>query len=137
MTNIEKTQFFAQHFGQKVLHIRNSPIPFYMGSIKVEDVSDTDYLSLTRLEDITDEDKREAIKIGCFEDVLSVDIHENEDGLHWTIFFARPKFGKNSTVEPVPSFVIDYLRSKSYLLPWRNYTVEQLIEEGVVKTTAR
>jgi len=140
MTQLEKAQFFAQYYGQKVQRwhqwtpdVENGIVhmitPQASGSCAVDSGW---FLELTRLEDITDEDAIEVAKIcefsfGNLEDDDFKEVGQIRD---WIVNIFYIEF--NYTTSHV-LFAADFLRSKSYLLPWLNYTVEQLIEEGVVK----
>lgn len=95
------------------------------------------YLELTPLSDITDED---AIEVANIMDVDPVLLTKDEFHL---------RFGKEGDCigiwfdgeilidgEQCPLFILqvyDFLRSRGYLLPFRNYTTAQLIEMGWVK----
>lgn len=114
MTQIEKEAFFAQYWGQEVLsdltnmgkrclYVINER-NFY--NINKKEV----YLQLKSIESITNED---AVKCGFVTAEHFLKVYE--------------KIGVLDQQEA------DKLRELGYLVGWRNYTTEQLIESGIVK----
>lgn len=125
-----KMAFFAQYWGQKVLHIRNSPIPFHLSSMKPSDILESDYLSLKPLSSISNEDAIEVAKYGGW-DILLTPMSETEgirQGGHWAKEISRG-------VITCGFDCADYLRSKSYALPFMGLSVETLVEYGWCKLT--
>lgn len=131
-----KMAFFAQYWGQKVLHIRNSPIPFHLSSMKPSDILESDYLSLKALSSISDEDAIEVAKILTPEIETFGRVHEfKEDILE--IFLGQIGFDDLSGEFLIGGLfsAYDHLRSKSYLLPFMGLSVETLVEYGWVRLT--
>lgn len=132
LNNESKARFFAQHAGQKVFftsHLQDKPHINNWGS---KLINKSDFLLLTNLSDITDE---EAIKVAKL--MYPKDNHNDKDCLIW---------GKEIVVEILQGQtdkdvvwfagilpVIDYLRSKGYALPWMGLSVEDLVNAGWVK----
>lgn len=114
----EKAQFMAQYWDQKVirdgtyLHEVNSYFNLMHESFCLE---------LKPLSSITDEDTIEVAR------------------LYWN----NAKTGEVSHTKNVMDTLIqktnvaDYVRSKGYALPFRNYSVDQLIEMGWLKLTTK
>lgn len=133
----DKALFFAHYLKQEIFMMpdwehfndkRQMPVdPVYLirGSYNLK----AGYLVLTPLQAITDEDAVEVARIGCFIEVDIISFYESEDGLTWTIKFKN----KNSHTEPTPSFVLDYLRSRSYALPFMGVSVETLVQWKWIK----
>lgn len=124
----EKAQYFAQHWGQKVFKFRGASMSpqkvgaTYMSAYGVRNR----YLLLTILSKITDEDALMCYNLH-FKGYLDKDLRPDE---------SRVNFSKKHIVRPIEvciPIVIDYLRSKGYALPFRQYSVEQLIEKGWLK----
>jgi len=113
-----KQRFFAQYVGQEVYvwHTNekdtvNDKTLFYNAVNGI--------LELTPLSMISDEDAIEVAKL------------DSED-----IRFNTPEFGKEIALLSdwkLKYFIVDYLRSKGYALPFMGLSVEQQIEYGWVK----
>lgn len=111
MTQIEKEALFAQYWGQKVAtekHFEEVQLievnsPLALGTVE------NYYLQLKSIESITDEDA----KLLGWETAKGL--------LEW---FA---------LHPMTREEADMLRKLSYLLPFRQYSTEQLIEQGIAK----
>lgn len=133
-----KAIFFARYFGQKVLHIKNSPIPFGLNSLKFSDVSEKDYLGLKPLSEITDQ---QMLEIGVmlrgkpFEEVPTKEqISEVKSSMEGFVFanLNGLVFSDNLKISNLIN-LFDYLRSKGYALPFMGLSVEQLVDYGWVK----
>lgn len=131
MTKEEKEQYFACHYGQKVMMGNNAG-----SAVKVDRTWNWEhisfYLELAPLSSITDEDAVEVARV-----------------VHQADHFKTIKQGRRYVESVILSIkqyhegyyypymkcisVIDYLRSKGYALPWRGYSVDQLIEQGWLK----
>jgi hypothetical protein len=111
--NEEKAQFFAQYWGQKVF--REHPNPKCNDYVDIDSISEYElnigYLLLKPLSMISDEDAKKL---------------EYLNGSHFIGCY-------NQQEQLIDYDEADYLRSKGYALPFRNYTVDQLIEKGWVK----
>lgn len=116
MTTREKRQYFYTHSEQ-----------WAFGGWKIDEI---EYLELTPLSEITNKDMEQ---IGFI-------LPESTDGTcklefvfgynsHWKLYF-NGKFHHEGFLLPKN---IDYLRFKGYALPFRNYSVEDLIKEKVLK----
>jgi hypothetical protein len=124
----EKAAYFAQYWGQKVRQRKEwiksdkDCVELISGfGMNNEEIIKKSYLLLTPLEDISDEDVSWIKKYGNF-------------------------VGKNAATE-VKAYLREeklddvqlyqYLQSKGYLLPFRGYSIEQLIEMGWVKKKSK
>lgn len=131
MTILEKEQYFAAHwsldafYDKRVFAGFRHPVDRSTANVWIHG-----YLELTPLSNITDED---AIEVGF-------GIKEHHKGnykiewpfsydSHWKLFY-NGDFQHEGYLIPKD---IDFLRSKRYALPWRHYTIEDLIKEGVLK----
>lgn len=133
MTQIEKEAFFAQYWGQEVAIQGDGGGTGFKYQINEATICDIrhDYLQLKPLESITDEDALEG------SDLLRNTSHLSEESriIQFKRLFESPNFWVNQTNIPLSKFfiVIDFLRSKGYLLPFKQYSTEQLIESGIAK----
>lgn len=116
MIQEEKEQYFAQYWGQRVFKMgKTSPVGI-VAHLYIEE----GYLELTNLKNISDED---AIAVS---NMLEVFVAEH--------FITALITGDHYICRIKRSIhAYQYLQSKGYALPWRQYTVEDLINEGVLK----
>lgn len=115
----EKAQYFAQYYGQKVyMQIDQTQLqPIEVNSFTLMELNN--YLILTPLLAITDEDAIEVERI----------LQGNPDYDKAIYNIKRyPHIYAITSAE-----ITDFLRSKGYALPWRDKSVEQLIELGWLK----
>lgn len=117
-----KMKFFAQYFGQKLL------INFGSKCVvnKLEQIISNDYLQLTPLSNITDEDKLKCYHI--YSAYIGYDYTQDFDGIHSSALRWYDNEWNKRTENLLP--ISDYLRSKGYALPWMGVSVEQQIEYG-------
>lgn len=113
-----KLQFFAQYYGQEVAVIHGLLTPTltktridssYRDYLKLPTLLSIQYLELTPLSSITDED----VKAAGFANIR----HFNLSRGSWKFI----------------AFESDILRSRGYLIQWRDLTPDQLISYGWVK----
>ena len=106
-----KSKFFAQYWGQKLYHYTDLDGeifgPFKVGRM---DVSEIDYILVTPLSSISDEDAKK----------LGYDSGVNFNEVNEEIYDMTPP-------------EVDWLRSKGYALSWMGLSVEELVEYGWVK----
>lgn len=112
----DKDRFFHQYYGVQVHRL------CMLDGLKFQPdnrIDDNDYLELTPLSDITDEDANVVGEICDFEmnpeykrEILSEHLQEGR------LF---------------PQETFDYLRSKGYALPWMGYSVEEMAQAGWIK----
>jgi hypothetical protein len=126
----EKERYFAAHWGQPVLIWFNAGVSRCVETVNRESIrltSVTSYLELTSLSDITDEDAIEVANIlGIRKDV------SNKLRIEWAI----NSLNENRTLKAIQgAMAYDYLRSKSYALPFNGKSVEELIELGWLRVT--
>lgn len=114
MTQIEKEAFFALYWGQEVMIFEDEHQTFKVivqaTSINNRQIN-KQYLQLKPLESITDEDA----KLLGYADAKS--------------FQEVIKLGGYVAIR----LEADKLRELGYLVGWRNYSTEQLIESGIAK----
>lgn len=125
----EKQEFFAQYFGQDVLVLypNSCTNKCYIELSYNRNIED-DYLELKDLKNITDEDATQVAKYR----------YENPKMMLYAeigkiIIFNYINQSKNKGEHELELFEIDFLRSKGYALPFRQYSVEQMIEFGWIK----
>jgi len=156
-TKENKGKFFAQYFGQKVLCSGSNDVIFeVIGMDLKDDLNESDYLQLTPLSQITDEDAievAEIINISNYDiietfnsndkNVLKGIITSKKDGdnyggivylysdytIYWD-YYNKEKYNGYET-RILESY--DYLRSKSYALPYMGLSVEQLQSLGWIR----
>jgi hypothetical protein len=130
----EKERYFAAHWGQEVAMVAWPP-----KGTKIVPLDDTvysflglpvihcaDYLELTSLSDITDED---AIEVGLIHHPRKKPLpHHKTVGRRLVNEFLSGVY--NLRLDEA-----DYLRSKSYALPFNGKSVEKLIELGWLRVT--
>jgi hypothetical protein len=112
MTPLEKEQFCSLYYGQEVYHDTNFPNrKFVINGNTVQCISENGYLELKSLANISDED---AIECG----------YKNAENFKQFIAgeYNPPGYEHN-----------DFFRSKGYAIPFRNYLVEDLVKQGVIK----
>jgi len=135
MTQIEKEQFLGNYIGCEIEWLRESDNTWITTFLTASDfsflVKKKCRLIAKSIESITDEDALEG------SDLLRNANHLSEESriIQFKRLFESPNFWVNQTNIPLSKFfiVIDFLRSKGYLLPFRQYSTEQLIESGIVK----
>lgn len=125
----DKKAFMAQYWGQQAMKetlFPNSPI-CEVSSTFIDEF-DGWHLELYSLDDITDEDSIELCKILQ----IKTDYPEiaGRSRAHW-VGKVDPKSSSCNSI------AIDFLRSRSYLVPYLRYSVEQLISMGWVKIRKR
>lgn len=132
----DKRAFFAQYWGQDVL-IEPDFIPFdeiipiILMGVDLDTLSDCDFLILRSISQITDEEAIDIQKILRLEDTqagFETDKEQIKNHLKNGIegIFLIDFYGYSFEV-------IDYLRSIGILIPFRGYSVEQIIEMGWAK----
>lgn len=111
MTQIEKEAFFALYYGQKVWRCENHEKTMVVDYEIFPYINDCkQWLQLKSIESITDEDAKLLGFKGAY------------DFIHYL------SFGQQFLQEEA-----DKLRELGYLVPFRQYSTEQLIESGIVK----
>ena len=142
----EKSKFFAMYFGQNVMGELNYKVG--SGITLGEEFVENSFLNLKPLSLISDDDAIELVRLkflydkGDVNDLISIKVAKSFDRngfsisleavvVHkkWNDFVERVFIGKEKTY----SYFIDYLRSKGYLVPYLNYTIEEIIEMGWVR----
>lgn len=123
-----KVKFFAQYYDQRIL-IKPNEIdnPYNIGCL-LRFIYAEDYLELTPLSQITDEDAIEVAVFGSI-DVSLTEISRDfaiKNGKHWAQLISE------NLISP-GIHCLDYLRSKSYALPFMGLSIDDLISYGWVK----
>ncbi len=136
MTHQEREQYFAQYWGQKVLNTILKEGDYELVNVEFYewDYKDGDHLLLTALKNISDED---AINVAKIFYPIAYSEGFLKAGKEWV----RQIFYKNGVNDEFNySFLMEdmfrtyqYLQSKGYALPFRQYSVQDLINEGVLK----
>lgn len=158
--NLEnKSKFFAQYWGQKVMRCKTFNVTTGKGlsglmyvDINSETIKENWFLELKPLFSISDYEAIKVAKIVCPEmfqnagvDPIKIERHDE-----WlTVWRRRNVYSvdidflgyttcQNEEVEYKrnsigTTFAIDYLRSRSYALPWMNVYVEEQVNRGWVK----
>jgi len=119
-----KELFFAQYYGQDVLTIGNARCENIAANWGEPMIFETQFLEIKPLYSISDEDATfiinnyvttpegyKVLNVAGFVNIIKRYIENNN----------------------LPSGIADYLRSKSFALPWNGITVEQQIAAGWVR----
>lgn len=146
MTPQEKEQYFAQYWGQNVARYKGDPKIVIVDSGLMnclecfENVKDNAYLELAAVKNITDEDARgvaEIYGLACVSKITRIDnAILLQDGLYELritfdgFIFARHN-GEIYNIITLQAH--QYLQGKGYAQSFRNYSVESLILEKVLK----
>lgn len=123
-----KAKFFAQYWGQKVVSWSNIIEIKLKSNILINELEESDALELTPLSDITDED---AIKVAKIENNYENALIRGKVIIQTFLEYSDCSHSMKNSDQLLE--LIDFLRSKSYALPWMGLTVEKLIEYGWVK----
>ena len=126
ITNEIKAKYFALYYGQKVLY-NGCDTVVVNGSYNW--LHSSHILVLTPLEHISDDDAIEVAEI-LYESVTRDTSIKNGKRIADDIIegFIGDEFKASDYIR-----AIDYLRSKSYTLPYLDYSVNNLIELGLIK----
>lgn len=137
----EKAAFFGLYINQKVLLLSSQ-----LGLVKqyaqlltysyfgtIDDPYYNAILELTPLDQITDEHAIEVVVLSGFVGVSEVRYDSTGYGGFWITFNSAKAPSRFLMTSDLRQPVIDYLRSQGYLLPFRGYTTQQLLDLGWVK----
>lgn len=146
MTPQEKEQYFAQYWGQKAARYKGDPKIVNVDSGLMnclecfENVQDNAYLELAAVKNITDDDARGVAEIYGLVCVSKITRTDNaillQDGLYeLRITFDGYIFARhNGEIYNIITLQAHhYLQSIGYAQSFRNYSIEDLINEGVLK----
>lgn len=146
MTNELKAKFFAQYWGQKVLTSKNWETegdPEYVCGPYFDGNYEGHYLLLKPLSSITDEDAIEVAKIlypgykgewqVCDKGAALLKLRNNKGSMLIIWKDLSGQYGVNDLDYYLLPNVVDYLRSKSYALPFMGISVNQLTTAQWVK----
>lgn len=139
----DKKAFFAQYMGQRVASLHDNVSLVIVGSHPIENI---DYLELRSLESITDEDDMAYLKYSSTTEITEFlrKVNETKEFKEYEVIFKGIK-GKRTkasflkckfSIFNKPTLTVeslDYLRSKGYLIPFRTYTIEDLLQRGWAK----
>lgn len=91
--------------------------------------SNNDSLLLNKLSNITDEDAIKCAELRGFVNFSNVEFTDRGYWIRWN------EINKNKFINYIDLTLpeIDFLRSKGYALPYMDYSVEDLVKEGVYK----
>lgn len=129
-TTVDRKRFFAQYWGTKTLYIGG------VGLVEVGtggwNLGHPDFfLQLKSLSKITDEDALKAVEL------LGSASHLSEESRisQFKKLFEIPDFFVKQTNIPLEKMLktFDFLRLKAYLLPYMEYSIDDLINLGWVK----
>ena len=141
MTNEEKQQLAAQYWGQEVYHDPNFPNrAFVINGNTLNCISENGYLELKSLKNISDEDAIEFMNNYCGIISHIEKSYIEEKSFENNILCIRlsnvmypHNFQKYISINELRGCYYDLFRSKGYALPFRQYSVEDLVKEGVIK----
>lgn len=141
-----KEKFFAQYWGLQIIRKKHDTTYYFINNNNMKfseywDIFDK-WLELTPLELISDEDAIEVAKI--FDIQLPIDEVDkssnaiqvfDELGNKVCIYFDGEIIIEEGAIQQPLALLksYDFLRSKSYALPFREYSVSQMIDFGWIK----
>ncbi len=135
----EKERYFAAHWGQCVLRSKNWNLdarPDYpsweinSGTLSNNVKSENWYVELTSISKISDED---AIELFNIEGSCNLESVKYEDQGFWKKWKFKGSKGQFFLLVDLTIKQGDFLRSRSYALPFGNRSVQELIELGWLK----
>lgn len=123
----DKAAFFAQYYPQNVMRHESYTDGPLIAAISVGNTSH--YLELKPLSCITDEDVKVVLGIVGYRG------YDYKETIEWlVILFSDPALDYMHGLSGNQiRLLIDFLRSRGYLIPFRNYSVDQILEMGWVK----
>ncbi len=128
-----KAKFFAQYWGQNVQYYTTNGIdyPFQVNENFTEALG-ISYLLLTPLKNISNEDAIEVAKINIGRLLPEMDERQLLQVAHRQLNgISNNKYDGQFPIEFIN--MIDFLRSKSYLLPYKDLSTDDLIAYGWAK----
>lgn len=130
LTLEEKTQFFAIYWGQDVGMYKNAP---EAKSVDWENIEHYEFLELKHLSSIDDDTSIEVAKM--FGATVDQILSSPEDLKNISSIFSQGIEIYANYVKPyIYQQIIDHLRSKGYNVGWKQYSPQDLIGSGIVKT---
>lgn len=124
----DKAAFFAQYYPQNVMRHESYTDGPLIAAIPVGNTSH--YLELKPLSAITDEEVFDMISIMCPTIDIWFNIREYADQMVAGFESERPVPGASFSDCVL---AIDFFRSRGYLIPFRNYSTDQILEMGWAK----
>lgn len=124
-----KAKFFALYWGQDVLtsDMYGDGGTIYSLTMKEYQIQ-TGWLELKPLSSISDEDAIELMYL-----IESIDWVDQLDDKAWWGKTLTHKFIKGKLSSQTATLLVDFYRSKGYLLPWMGLSPNEIIEAGWVK----
>lgn len=136
---LEKQRLFDQYSGQKVVQGLFTPYEAFTQFMDEHYQSKDNYLLLTSLSDITDEDaiwvvNRAGGRLSGNTYIKSV-IYGNGvlEIISTNTHYQVQDYTYSTSTNWIAVEIADYLRSKSYVLPFNGKSVEEMIELGYMK----
>lgn len=136
INNENKAKFFAQYWGQDILcsDMYGDGGTIYSATMKDSSIKN-EWLELKPLSDIRDEDAIEVCNIVHNKAYVftNVEIHHGKLFVRRLLGFKFGNLTDNNYKPDITSRVVDFLRSRGYLVPWMGLSCEELIEAGWAK----
>lgn len=128
----DKAAFFAQYWGQFVAMVEER-YKYEQYNVDMTTIGCVKYLRLKPLSAITDKDalKLSQILHPCIE-LANVD-HGKAIAESLTLFGICTNQEIGARFAWSIQYIADFLRSRGYLIPFRNYSTDQILEMGWVK----
>lgn len=132
-----KTKFFVLYWGQKVIHHEDYGDKgcINVGAGMIQVIDDGYYLHLKPLSKISDEDAIEVWDLCHFDGGNKSKLTIEEvirQGKNIASAFEYSRSGWMVGLRSVLD-IINFLRSKGYVLPWMELSVEEMVEVGWIK----
>ena len=131
--NLENKENFFMIYWKQDVAIKNKSIgPVFKFEVNESTITDIDnyLLKLKSISEISDEDAIEVAKIYGWIKILSDNGNANAMRIYLTKSDNAAILATNKDWE-----ILDFLRSKGYLLPWMGISTEELISRGWAVTT--
>lgn len=129
ITDNIKAKYFALYYYRQVLgkYVNSDEL----APIEIMNPCLVDYIELTKIEDISDDDAIEVFNIIGISNHLS----NESKAIQCKELFATNRFYNQQTNIPAIGYLraFQYLQSKGYALPYLDYSVSDLVELGLIK----
>lgn len=125
-----KAKFFAQYWGQEVFSKTHGATTHILDYVRLGSISDISVIELKPLSQISDEDAIEVAKI-C---LIQAGEYDNTVSDYELLNYCHTEYIQpNEYLRFTPQYILDFLRSRGYALPWMGLSVDKLIEYGWIK----
>jgi hypothetical protein len=137
-------KFYAQYYGQKIIHTSLSPHPDIRQTIDADKFRIPHQILNSRLElksisDISDEEAIELIRLGSDVHKKCIITRKEKSGISFSSEYDYSKRRRNHgyflnylSCHAMNTHQIDYLRSKGYAVPFMECSIDDLIKSDYI-----